>query len=327
MVWDRVPKLKKSIAPAPLLVVIFSVGLGWLLSKLGGNWQITAQQLVSVPVAGNLRDYFGLIRTPDFTQWTNASIYTGGATIAVVASLETLLNLEAVDKLDRKHRSSPPNQELIAQGIGNVTAGMLGGIPVTSVVIRGSVNVNSGAVTKLATIFHGVLLLACAVLIPYALMMIPLSCLAAILIATGFKLANPMLIIHSVQQGRSQAIPFLLTLVVIVFTDLLMGVFVGLLTSFFFVINKDRKRRFPINCIQDSSGEVLCLELSDRNSFLNKSSIKSALNEVPAGASLWIDATKTTSVDPDILDAIRDFQLHSAPSRDIAIRMIGFPLK
>lgn len=149
-----------------------------------------------------MSQFFGMLKRPDFTQLTNISVYGGAITIALVASLETLLNLDAVDKLDKKQRASPPNRELFAQGLGNMAAGMLGGIPVTSVIIRGSVNVNAGAETKLSALFHGILLLGCVLLIPQVLQMIPLSCLAAILLPTGYKLASPALFKQMWSEGR-----------------------------------------------------------------------------------------------------------------------------
>ncbi len=322
--WDQIPRLKKSLLPAPLLVVIIGSILGWWLSQWGGNWRITPQQLVDVPSSGSLRGFASLIRTPDFSQWTNISVYVGAVTMAVVASLESLLNLDAVDKLDRRQRISPPNRELFAQGLGNMTAGMLGGIPVTSVVIRGTVNVNSGSETKLSALFHGVLLLACVVLIPQVLRMIPLPCLAAILLMTGFKLASPKLFMQMADEGRYQFLPFIFTLVAIVLTDLLVGICIGLILSLLFILNSNLRR--PVRRIHEKhiEGDLLHIELGNQVSFLNRASLESALREAPRGSRMLLDARRTDYIDPDVLSLIREFREKTAPAFDITMQLVGF---
>lgn len=323
-VWDRIPKLKKSLVPAPLLVVILGSLLGWGLSKLGGNWLLTPQQLVDVPSAGSIGGFIGLLRYPDFSQLTNMSVYIGAFTIAVVASLETLLNLDAVDKLDRRQRISPPNRELFAQGIGNITAGMLGGIPVTSVVIRGSVNVSAGSQTKLSAIFHGILLLACVLFIPHILRMIPLSCLAAVLLMTGFKLASASLFKQMAKEGRYQFLPFIFTLVAIVLTDLLIGICIGMVLSLLFILNSNLRR--PVRKIKEkhTDGDLLHIELGDQVTFLNKASLEAALREAPRGSRLLLDARRTDYIDPDVLSLIREFRDKTAPAFDISMQLAGF---
>jgi carbonic anhydrase len=323
-VWEKIPSLKKSLVPAPLLVVIVGSLLGRGLSQLGDDWQLSPQQLVDVPHGRSLLEFASLIRTPDFSQLTNISVFIAAITIAVVASLESLLNLDAVDKLDKQQRISPPNRELFAQGIGNITAGMLGGIPVTSVVIRGSVNVNAGAETKLSAIFHGVLLLACVVLIPQVLRMIPLSCLAAILLMTGFKLASPKLFTQMADEGRYQFLPFIFTLVAIVLTDLLIGICIGLVLSLLFILHSSLRR--PIRRIHEKhiDGDLLHIELGNQVSFLNKASLESALREAPRGSRLLLDARQTDYIDPDVLSLIREFRDKTAPAFDITMQLIGF---
>jgi carbonic anhydrase/SulP family sulfate permease len=325
--WDKIPKLKKSLVPAPLLVVVLGSLLGWGLSKLGGNWLLTPQELVDVPSASSLSGFTSLLRFPDFTQLGNVAVYIGAITIAVVASLETLLNLDAVDKLDRKQRISPPNRELFAQGIGNMAAGMLGGIPVTSVVIRGSVNVNAGAETKLSAVFHGVLLLACVLFIPQILRMIPLSCLAAILLMTGFKLASPKLFKQMASEGRYQFLPFIFTLVAIVLTDLLIGICIGMVLSMLFILNSNLRR--PVRKIHEKhiDGDLMHIELGDQVTFLNKASLESALREAPRGSHLLLDARRTDYIDPDVLSLIREFTEKTAPAFDITMQLVGFRAK
>jgi carbonic anhydrase len=316
IIWDKIPRLKKSLVPAPLLVVIFGTGLGTALSWIGDSWLITPQQLVDVPGDGTLGGFVGLIRTPDFSQLANVGVYVGGITIAVVASLETLLNLDAVDKLDRKRRISPPNQELLAQGIGNVAAGMLGGIPVTSVAIRGSVNVMAGSETKLSAIFHGALLLGSVVLMPQVLAMIPLSCLAAILLMTGFKLASPALFREMASAGRYQFLPFVVTVVAIVC--------IGMVLSVLFILNSNLRR--PVRKIREKhiDGDLLHIELSDQVSFLNKAALESAMRETPRGSRLLLDARRTHYIDPDVLSLIREFRDKTAPAFGITMQMVGF---
>lgn len=324
ILWDKIPRLKKSLVPAPLLVVILGSGLGWLLTKFGGSWVITPQQLVDVPRAENMSEFMGMLRRPDFTQLTNISVYIGAITIAVVASLETLLNLDAVDKLDKKQRISPPNRELFAQGLGNMTAGMLGGIPVTSVIIRGSVNVNAGAETKLSAIIHGFLLLGCVLLIPQVLQMIPLSCLAAILLLTGYKLASPALFKQMLSEGRYQFLPFLFTVVAIVLTDLLVGICIGLVLSLLFILNSNLRR--PVRRIHEKhiDGDLLHIELGNQVSFLNRASLETAMREAPRGSRVLMDARRTDYIDPDVLSLIREFRDKTAPAFDIKMQLVGF---
>src|SRR5690606_7977182 len=187
--WMKSKRLSDSRVPAPLVVVGLGLGLAVLFEQLGGPWAIGSSHLVQVPIASEVGGVLALLQFPDFSQWANPKVYTAAVTIAIVASLESLLNLEAVDRLDPQQRSSPPNRELLAQGAGNFVAGLIGGIPVTAVVIRGSVNVHSGAKTKLSAILHGILLLVAVLALPSLLNLIPLSCLAAILLITGYRLA------------------------------------------------------------------------------------------------------------------------------------------
>jgi carbonic anhydrase len=324
LTWDRIPMLKKSIVPGPLVVVIVGALLGRLMVGWGGTWALSSQQLVDVPMAGSVEEFRSFLRVPDFSQWANLSVYVGGITIAVVASLETLLNLDAVDKLDRRQRVSPPNRELFAQGAGNIAAGMLGGIPVTSVIIRGSVNVNAGAQTKLSAIFHGILLLACVALIPHLLTMIPLSCLAAILLLTGFKLASPALFRQMWGESRYQFLPFILTLAAIVMTDLLVGICIGLVLSLLFILHSNLRR--PIHRVHEKhvDGDLLHIELSNQVSFLNRAALEAALWEAPDGSRILLDARRTDYIDPDVLSLIRDFYYRTAPVHNIQMTMVGF---
>ncbi len=234
--WDRFKKLKSSPIPAPLLVVLSGIAMKFFLDRIGGAWEIEESHLVQVPVAKDLVQLQGFLRPPAWSQWSNPKVYIAGGIICLVASLETLLNLEAVDKLDPLKRVSPSNRELVAQGIGNMLCGLFGGIPVTSVIVRSSVNINAGAKTKVSAVFHGVLLALCVLAIPTWLNEIPLAALAAILLHTGLKLVHPKLFAGMWSAGSSQFIPFIATLVGIVLTDLMVGVAIGLVFSAVYVL-------------------------------------------------------------------------------------------
>ncbi len=327
LLWDKWKPLKRTGIPGPLVVVLLGVGLSLLFRRFGGIWVVGPSHLVKVPVADTLAGFLRFLQFPDFSVWHQRGVWVAAFTIALVASLETLLNLEAVDKLDPEQRISPPSQELVAQGIGNVLCGLAGGLPITSVIVRSSVNINAGAKTKLSAILHGVLLLVSVVLLPAWLNHIPLSCLAAILIVTGFKLASPALFKQMWQQGRFQFIPFILTVVAIVFTDLLVGVLIGLAASLFFVLRSNVRR--PLHCIVEKhpSGEVVRIELANQVSFLNLAALDQALNDIPRGGHVLLDAQGTDYIDPDVLSLIREFMETAAPARGVEVSLLGFRQK
>lgn len=323
-VWDRSKFLKKSPVPAPLVVVLLGVGMYLLLQRLGGRWMIEPSHLVQVPMAESLTEFRSFLRHPAFSQWSNPAVYMAGLSVALVTSLETLLNVEAVDKIDPKQRTSPPSRELVAQGVGNIAVGMLGGIPIASVIVRSSVNINAGAQTKLATIFHGILLLVCLMLFPGWLNMIPLSCLAAILVFTGIKLASPELVRQMWKQGRYQFIPFAVTVLAIVFTDLIVGVLVGMVVSISFILNSNLRRPVRRFVEKHLGGDVLHIELANQVSFLNRAALAKVLDNVPRGGQVLLDAQSTDYIDPDVLSLIRDFKDHKARARGIEVSFIGF---
>ncbi len=327
VVWEKAKPLKNSIVPGALVVVLMSVALQLLFGRFGGRWVIGTSHLVQIPVAESASDLLSFLRFPDFSGWTNPAVYIAGFTIAVVASLETLLNLEAVDKLDPQRRDSLPSRELVAQGVGNVVAGLIGGIPMTSVIVRSSVNVNVGAKTKRSAIFHGLLLLVCVAFLPLYLNMIPLAALAAILLVTGFKLASLSLFRQMWNEGRYQFIPFIVTLLSIVFTDLLVGILIGLATSVLFILNSNLRR--PIRRIVEThlGGDVLHIELANQVSFLNRAALDKLLNDTASGTDLLIDASDTDYIDPDVLSLIREFKSETAPARGITVSLRGFRSK
>ena len=324
LLWDNWKPLKTSLFPAPVAVVLFGIGGGLWFEHLGEPWIIKPSHLVQVPVAGNLAELFGLLPRPDFSQWMNPAVYTAGMTLALVASLETLLNLKAVDRIDPRQGTSPPNQELCAQGIGNVVCGLIGGLPITSVIIRSSVNVNADGQTKLAAIIHGILLLASVPLIPTWLNTIPLSCLAAILLVTGIKLASPALIKQMWSEGRYQFIPFAATVTAIVFTDLLIGIVIGLIVAIGFILNSNMRR--PVHRLVERhlGGDVVHIELANQVSVLNRAALAKALNDVSRNGRVLLDARSTDYIDPDVLDLIRDFKDQTGPAHGVEVSLIGF---
>jgi carbonic anhydrase len=324
VVCERWKPLKAMGFPVPLIVVLLGVGIAQLFQSFGEPWLIGSTHLVRVPVAESLSGFIGFFQWPDFTQWLNSEVYIAAATIAVVASLETLLNLEAVDKLDPRQRTSPSNRELLAQGAGNLVSGLLGGLPITAVVIRGSVNINAGAQTKLAAIVHGVLLLFCVAFLPRWLNTIPLSCLAAILLVTGYKLISPALMRRMWLEGWPQFIPFAVTVVAIVFSDLLTGVLIGLAVALGFILMSSVRR--PLRWIMEKHlrGDVLHIELADQVSFLNRGALVHALQAVPRGGQVLLDARRTDYIDPDLLSVIRDFKDQTAPARGVELSLLGF---
>lgn len=327
VLWQRVDWLRNSVVPGPLAVVMLGVAMQVLFRPWGVNWSIGGDHLVNIPVAQSIGEFNSFLSFPDIAAFANPAVYFAAITIAIVASLETLLNLEAVDKLDPLRRHSPPNRELLAQGVGNMVAGMLGGLPVTSVIVRGSVNVNIGSKTKASAIFHGILLLVCVAFLPSYLNLIPLSALAAILLVTGFKLASPTLFKQMWSEGRYQFAPFFITLVAIVFSDLLIGILIGLVVSALFILNSNL--RYPIRRVVEShlDGEITHLELAPQVSFLNKGALAQLFEDAKPNSNLLIDATHSDYIDPDIQSMIREFKDTVAPARGVKVSLRGFRKK
>ena len=324
LLWDRVKILKKSFIPAPLIVVATGIVVTGLLSLFQSSWAIPKNMLVSVPVLESWRDTASLVRLPNFNAFLTPSVYIAGFTIAIVASLETLLNLEAVDKIDPKQRFSLPSKELVAQGVGNVLAGLVGGLPMTSVIVRSSVNINAGGQSRLSAIVHGILLLGFVIWLPQLLNMIPYSSLAAILVVTGFKLMSWRMIRELWEAGRYQFAPFIITLCSIVIADLLIGILVGLGCSLTFVLYSNYRRPVRRVVEKHACGDVLRIELANQVSFLNRAALDSILRKVPKGGRVLIDASDSDYIDPDILALIRDFRNKVAPAHGLHVNLVGF---
>lgn len=321
---ERFKIFKNTKVIAPLLVVIFGTLLCDLINNFGSSLMILAEHRVQVPVIQAWAEIDKFFITPNFSSFFDYKVWSAAIVLALVASLETLLNLEAIDKLDPRQRKSPPNRELFAQGIGNMILGLLGGLPTTSVVVRSSVNINANAHTKKSAIFHGLLLLFCVLLFPVILNKIPLSCLAAILIITGFKLTSPKTIKLMWSSGINQFLPFAATFLGIVFTDLLMGVLIGLIVSLFFILKSNLNNPIRIFKEHHLIGEINRIVLANQVSFLNRAVIKDALMQIPDNGQVMIDASDTDYIDADVLDIINDFKNDDAPKRNIIVNTVGF---
>jgi carbonic anhydrase/SulP family sulfate permease len=324
LMWEKSKFMKKLLVPAPLVAVILGTLLAEWIRSWGEMWAITETHRVEVPVASSFGDLRSYLMPPNLSAWNRPEVYLAGLTLAIVASLETLLNLKAVDELDRFGRASPGNRELIAQGTGNLVSGLIGGLPVTSVIVRSSANVNAGARSRWSAIIHGGLLLCSVCLIPNYLNLIPMSALAAILLTTGFKLASPTVFKEMFRHGRYQMVPFLVTLIAIVVTDLLKGVLIGLATSVAFILNSNIRR--PVRRFEEKhlSGKITRIELANQVSFLNRVALERVLRDVPAGGQVLLDAQATDYIDPDVLGFIKDFRDRIAPTKDVRVSLIGF---
>jgi MFS superfamily sulfate permease-like transporter len=317
--WEMRPvKTKRFFRyfPAPLAVVIVGMLFNQMFKQYFPALLIESEHLVSIPSFFSGEGFMSQLYSPDWAGIFNSSVITTAFTIAIVASLETLLSIEAADKLDPYKRITPLNRELKSQGVGNLVSGLLGGLPITAVIVRSSANISSGARTKASTIIHGLLLLISVLTIPSLLNKIPYACLAAILLYTGYKLAKPSLFIDMYRQGFSQFIPFMVTLAAIVFTDLLMGIGIGLLVGIYFVL----KTNFHEAITVTSSGDNFLLKLNKDVSFLNKLLLRQSFEKIPDGATLIIDGGSSQFIDHDIVETIRDFMLN-APNRGIKVEV------
>jgi MFS superfamily sulfate permease-like transporter len=324
ILWEKRFKKWSRIIPGALVAVVVtilvSLGFEIFLPALA----IGKQHLVQVPVANDFNEFLGFFTQPDFSSIWSKDVILTALTIAVVASVETLLCIEAVDKMDPLRRVTNQNRELKAQGIGNMVSGLLGGLPITSVIVRSSANVNAGARTKASAIIHGLLILVCAACIPGILNMIPLGALAAILLLTGYKLARISIFKEMFANGKSQWIPFMVTVIGVVATDLLTGVALGLVTSMIAILYNNMKNSYYFHKENHHEGEVIRIRLSEEVSFLNKASIKLTLDHLPENSSVIIDASKTQYIDFDVMELIKEFKQIKAPEKHINCRLTGF---
>jgi carbonic anhydrase/SulP family sulfate permease len=327
VVWGKVSWLQKSPIPGPLVAVLFGTAVNLVLIQMGHPWAITPTHLVQVPVAEGALGFLQLFSFPDFSALAKPAVYGAAVTLAVIASLETLLTIEAVDKIDPQQRKSPANRELLAQGAGNMVSGFLGGLPMTSVIVRSGANLNAGAQTKISAIFHGVLLLGCVALLPSWLNQIPLCVLAAVLIVTGYKLASPKVIGQMWSAGKYQFLPFAVTVVAIVLTNLLTGILIGLGISLLFILRSNFRRSIHQVMEKHIHGDILRVELAPQVSFFNRAALQKILMEAPRGAKVQIDARNCDFIDPDILDLLTDFKEVTSKAHGVEVSLVGFKKK
>jgi len=323
--WDKVPFLKKlKLVPGALIAVIAGVVLNEVFTSTGSSLAIAKEHLVSLPVPKSFDEFKSILITPNFAAVTNPQVWVVAVTIAIVASIETLLCIEAADRMDVQKRYTNTNVELRAQGIGNIVSSLLGGLPMTSVVVRSSANNNAGAKSKMSAIIHGVLLLVSVLSIPAILNKIPLATLATVLILVGYKLAKPATFFHFWEKGKYQFVPFIATLVFVVATDLLKGVALGIIISIIFVLRGNLKRAYSFKKEEYEDGDVIHIDLAQEVSFLNKAAIKLTLNEIPENSKVIINAHDTEYIAHDVLDLIREFKETRAIDENIKVKLKGF---
>ncbi len=300
-----------SLIPAPLLAVLW--GVGWNVFSLSylPDLALAQSHMVNVPLVNGPGEFLQQLVWPDFSQWANPEIYQTAVTLALIASLETLLSLEAVDKLDPLKRIAPTNHELKAQGLGNLLSGLLGGLPMTAVIVRSSASINAGARSKMASFVHGLLLIISAVYLTNYLNEIPLACLAAILLLTGYNLCKPAFFKEMYSKGASQIVPFVITILAILFTDLLQGMAIGMLFGLFYVIQSNFHS--AISLTQD--GRHYLLRLQKDVSFLNKAPLRQALAQIEPGSYVIIDGTRAKFIDRDIIETLEAFIASAAETQ------------
>lgn len=323
--WDKVPFLKKlKLVPGALVAVILGVLLNEFFISTGSSLAIAKEHLVSLPVPKSFDEFKSILITPNFAAITNPQVWVVAVTIAIVASIETLLCIEASDRMDVQKRYTNTNVELRAQGIGNMVSSLLGGLPMTSVVVRSSANNNAGAKSKMSAIIHGVLLLISVLSIPAVLNKIPLATLATVLILVGYKLAKPATFMHFWEKGKYQFVPFIATLVFVVATDLLKGVALGIIISIIFVLRGNLKRAYNFKKEEYEDGDIIHIDLAQEVSFLNKAAIKQTLSEIPENSKVVINAHDTEYIAHDVLDLIREFKETRAIDENIKVKLKGF---
>lgn len=324
ILWTTKPFRKVQLIPAGLMVVIICTLVNTLFAIVAPDLYLSNSHLVQLHIPDSASEFFGQFISPDFSGFTNPLVWQTGLVIAVVASIETLLCIEATDKLDPLKRTTSGNKELLAQGVGNMASGFLGGLPITSVIVRSSANINAGAKTKIATITHGILLFVCVASIPAILNLIPKAALAAILIFTGYRLARPAIFKHMWHAGKKQFIPFVITVIAVFALDLLKGVALGLLISIFYILRHNLKTPYFFNKTVSGDSNVIRLELAQEVSFLNKASIKLTLDHLPENSTVVFDGSNTVYIDYDVLTEIEEFREVVSKERNITVKFIGF---
>jgi SulP family sulfate permease len=328
ILWDSVLSKKHKIfqlIQGPIVVVIFGIVMNCMYQSGVLNFSLAKDQLVQLPVASSFAEFFNQFTFPDFSQITNIEVYKVAVVLAIVASLETLLCVEATDKLDPYKRVTPTNRELKAQGLGNVVSGLIGGLPITQVIVRSSANINFGAKTKLSAILHGVFLLISAITIAGIMNMIPLASLAAILLMVGYKLAKPSLFKQMYKLGWEQFVPFTATVIGILFTDLLRGITIGLVFGIFYTLRHSYRNSHHIKDVSttEDGREVHHLVLAEEVSFFNKASVLKTLSALPENSKVIVDFEKSKAIAHDVLELIDDFKAN-AKTKNITVETRNF---
>ena len=325
LLWEKILTKKGKIfklIQGPLVAVVIGI-IYVLFSSSNEVYGISSNQLVSVPIPGDISSFFGQFSAPNFSAITRGDIWIIAFTIALVASLETLLCVEATDKLDPEKRVTPTNRELIAQGSGNIISGLIGGLPITQVIVRSSANIQSGGKSKMSAIIHGLFLLISVLMIPKLLNLIPLSVLAAILLLVGYKLAKPSLFKTMYFLGWKQFLPFTVTVLGIVFTDLLIGITLGLMVGIVVILIKSYQNSHFLHMEDISNGKMKYkITLAEEVTFFNKGAILKELDQLPEDSFLELDVRKTRYLDNDIVEILEDFS-EKAKSRSICIKLIS----
>ncbi|MFZ1313326.1 MAG: SulP family inorganic anion transporter, partial [Chitinophagaceae bacterium] len=328
ILWDSVLTKKHKIfqlIQGPIVVVILGIVMNYLFKSGTLDFSLADDQVVRLPVANNLTEFFNQFTLPDFSAITNVEVWKIAIVLAIVASLETLLSVEATDKMDPNKRITPTNRELKAQGLGNIFSGLIGGLPVTQVIVRSSANITFGGKTKLSAILHGIFLLISAITIASVLNMIPLASLAAVLLMVGYKLAKPELFKKMYKLGWEQFIPFVATVIGILLTDLLKGITIGMLFGIFYTLRHSfRNSHYMKETVTSEEGhEVHHLVLAEEVSFFNKASVIKELEEIPENSKVIIDCSNSKSIAYDVVELIRDFK-SNAKTKNIAVETINF---
>lgn len=326
--WDKV-LIKKhrifQVIQGPVVVVVLGILMNYLYQSGAINLSLAADQVVRLPVANSLTEFFTFFTLPDFSAIRSFKVWETAVVLAIVASLETLLCVEATDKLDPYKRITPTNRELKAQGLGNLVSGLIGGLPITQVIVRSSANIAFGGKTKMSAILHGMFLLISAITIAGLLNMIPLASLAAILIIVGYKLANPALFKKIYRQGWEQFVPFMATVIAILVTDLLKGITVGVLFGIYYTLKHSYRNAYHMkNVVTNEDGrEVHHLVLAEEVSFFNKASIIKALDAIPDNSKVIIDCEKSKSIAQDVVEIIQNYKIN-AKRKNITVETVKF---
>ena len=326
IIFFEKPKIKNhkifGLVPGALWAVIAGILINQLYGVFKPSWKLNEEHLVSIPDVDQLSDLSSLVTFPDFGMIGSLDFWLVAVTVAVIASIETLLSLEAGDKMDPQKRLSPSSRELVAQGAGNTLSGLIGGLPVTAVIVRTTANITSGAKTKLSAVCHGILLLVLVIGIAELLNLIPLSCLAAVLFFVGYKLAKPSIFVHEYEKGLNQFLPFMVTIIAILFTDLLIGIGIGMIFGIFFVIRTNYQKSVSVTELDG----MFLVKLQKDVSFLNKAPLMKRLAEIPNGSEVVLNASRARFIDHDIQEVLNDF-IETSNDKNITVTIEGFNYK